>query len=73
MENEKEQTGTWYTKLLNDISSLAQELDVEDHQRSILRESVIKIAKQQYQIGNKSGIRWLLREQAKKNSEAVPA
>jgi len=73
MENKEEPTGTWYTKLLNDISDLTQELDLEDPHKSTLRDYIIKISKQQYQAGNKSGIRWLLREQSKGKSEAVPA
>lgn len=48
----------WYTKLLSEINSLAEEFGLDDMASSRLKEYILVKSKDQYKAGNKSGIRW---------------
>lgn len=55
MENAK---GTWFTKVLASINTLAEELGLDDMGTQKLREFVLAKCKEEYMTGNRSGIRW---------------
>lgn len=75
METEKDLKGdNWYSRLMSGLTTLADRLELESEQREELRAFVVDIAKSQYAVGNKSGIRWLRVQLAKEQRGAeMPA
>ncbi len=63
---------SWYSRLLGNVTSMADTMELESEQRETLRDFVLGIAKDQYCAGNKAGIRWL-RVQMSKDSQAPAA
>lgn len=55
----------WYTQLLQRVTDIAQKFELEDNQQAELREFVVEVAREQYNTGNRSGISWLRKQQAK--------
>ena len=55
------------------IGQLSDHLGLEAEAREDLRAFVVEVAKQQYMIGNKAGIRWLRVQQNKGAAEASAA
>lgn len=48
----------WFQKLMNRFQSLMQQLDVPDEVVPEIRAFLMQVAKEQYMVGNSSGIRW---------------
>lgn len=48
----------WFTDLTSRIQSLAEKFELDDMCTQELRNFIVEVAKTQYKIGNKSGIRW---------------
>lgn len=55
----------WFTQLMNTYNAKVEELQIDDEAASELRALFIEKCREQYAAGNKSGIAWLKREQAK--------
>ncbi|MEK7105563.1 MAG: hypothetical protein AAB865_02685 [Patescibacteria group bacterium] len=64
---------SWYSKILSNITSMSDQLELESEQRETLREFVLSIAKDQYCAGNKAGIRWLRVQMLKEASTQTAA
>ncbi len=65
------QTKTWYATLMADCNSLGEKFGLDDMMNGELRDFVVRIAKEQYKVGNKSGIRWLRMELAKQGQTST--
>lgn len=52
------QEANWFVELTSRIQSLAEKFELDDMGVQELRDFVIDIAKSQYRVGNKAGIRW---------------
>lgn len=57
METETTKKG-WHIELGAAINGLAEELGLDDMSTQRLREFIFENAKEQYRVGNRSGIRW---------------
>ena len=49
----------WYTNIIRTLNTLAEEFGLDDLQTTKLRDTTMEIAKEQFQRGNKGGIRWV--------------
>ena len=67
------QTTKWYSGLLSQLNTVAEELDLDPLQTEKFKEFTFSIAKSQYKTGNKSGIAWLHRQLRGKNTGAEAA
>lgn len=67
------QAKTWYANLMADCNGLGEKFGLDDMMNGELRDFVVRIAKEQYKVGNKSGIRWLRTELAKQGQTAPQA
>lgn len=56
---EIQQTGGWYHSLMTGLETIAEQLQIEGEERLALREFVVRVAKEQFAAGNRSGIKWL--------------
>ena len=66
------QTTKWYSNLLSQLNSIAEEFELDPIQSERFRSFTFEVAKDQFKAGNKSGIAWLHRQLRDKGS-AVPA
>lgn len=48
----------WYEKLSKDTQQLAEDLQLDSAASERLRNFILEAAKEQYKMGNRSGIRW---------------
>jgi len=55
----------WFVTLMKTYNTKAEELQLDQDVASELRQLFIDKCREQYAAGNKSGIAWLKREQAK--------
>ncbi len=55
----------WYVTIIAECNKLAEKFGLDDLLCQEMRDFVIRVAREQYKIGNNSGIAWLKREQAK--------
>ena len=53
-----ENKSNWLTALIRSINSLSEQFGLDDQSTSTLRDFIVDIAREQYKIGNRSGIRW---------------
>lgn len=70
--NNDPKSESWYSKLLGNIGTMSQELQVPGELKESFREFVMGVARDQYCAGNKAGIRWL-RVQISKGDQATAA
>jgi hypothetical protein len=63
----------WYKKIITECNTLAEKFGLDDLLGQEFRDFVIRVARDQYKVGNKSGIAWLKSEQAKAAQTAQPA
>ena len=52
-------TAKLYTNIIRTLNTLAEEFCLDDLQTTKLRDTTMEIAKEQFQRGNKGGIRWV--------------
>ncbi|HLD18051.1 MAG TPA: hypothetical protein VJB99_03165 [Patescibacteria group bacterium] len=63
----------WYNTLITECNTLGEKFGLDDPGTSELRDFVTRIAKEQYQSGNKSGIRWAYRKMGAQTGATVQA
>ncbi len=74
MEPIKDTKGeSWYSKLIANVSTMAEQLQLPGEMREAFREFVMGVARDQYCAGNKAGIRWLRVQMSKENAEGAAA
>ena len=56
---------TWYEKIVATVNAMGEEFGLDDQAHKKLRDTVVEIAKSQFKLGNKSGIRWAYMKQSK--------
>lgn len=54
----KEVTKGWHLELGKAVDGLSEELGLDDFSKAKLRDFIFEKAKEQYKMGNRSGIRW---------------
>ncbi|MEK9131029.1 MAG: hypothetical protein AAB429_02845 [Patescibacteria group bacterium] len=64
---------SWYSALLGNITTMADQLELESEQRQSLRDFIVEVAKAQYCAGNKAGIHWLRVQMAKGGQQGAAA
>ena len=72
MENQETQKQTWYDKISDGFDTLMRKFDMPEDMQIEIRNFVFGVAREQYKVGNRSGIMWLrkkIREEA--NGTAV--
>jgi len=63
MSTQTETKSSWMRDMVTKVQTLAEDLQLDDdHTVSRLRDFVLGIAKEQYMIGNRSGISWMRRQ-----------
>lgn len=69
------QTKPWFNQLRQKLTDLAEQFDLDPIQSEQFRETMFGLCKQEYMLGNKSGIAWAFKKAAEKhgNSQAVAA
>ncbi|MBU4314886.1 hypothetical protein KJ673_00590 [Patescibacteria group bacterium] len=65
---EQNQASMWMSKLNNRIQTLVHNLGLPNDIGQSIKEFVFEVAKEQYRVGNSSGIRW-----ARTNPDPRPA
>lgn len=63
-------SGQWYTNILNKLHEFFRKYDLPEDMAGELQAIVIDVAREQYKVGNKAGIAWLKREQAKNGARS---
>lgn len=58
MENKQ----TWYDKMSDSFEALMRKFDMPEDMQIELREFMFSVAREQYRVGNKSGISWVYRK-----------
>lgn len=61
-EIQNKQNKNWHKLLCDRALSLSEQLGLDDTQTLFLRDFVVTIAKDQYLVGNKSGIAWAFKQ-----------
>lgn len=66
MENAKTATQPqrWYTTLLDRIHALSRKYDLPEDIAHDMQTLTVEVAREQYKVGNKAGIAWILKKQA---------
>ncbi len=59
MENGKQ---SWYSKISDSFDALMRKFDMPEDMEIELRDFVFTVAKEQFRVGNKSGISWVYRK-----------
>ncbi len=59
---EEIQNLSWYKRITISTNTLAEELELNEHQTDLIRQHVITIARDQYKAGNNSGIKWIRKQ-----------
>ncbi len=69
------QTQPWFNQLKQKLTDLAEQFDLDPIQSEQFRETMFGLCKQEYMLGNKSGIAWAFKKAAEKQggSQAVAA
>lgn len=65
------QTAKWYTNLLSQLNSIAEEFELDPIQAERFRSFTFEVARSQYKAGNKGGIAWLHKQIKGKNGGAT--
>ena len=58
----------WYEIITSKMNQLSEEFGLDPISTQKLTDTVMEIARAQYNVGNKSGIGWMRRKFAEKNS-----
>ena len=67
MENQKDnENPKWYVNMVARFNELAQNLGMEGQIADEMRQFMFTIAKEQFKVGNKSGIRFAMSDEGKK-------
>lgn len=66
------QNKNWYKTLCDRALSLSEQLGLEDAQALFLRDFVVSVAKEQYMVGNKSGIAWAFKRAREQGWQGAP-
>ena len=64
---------TWLEKLTDRFDALMVKFDMPEDMRHELESFVLSVAKEQYTIGNKSGISWLRKQVGAKPGQLLTA
>lgn len=67
------QNNNWYQLLLDKINSLSEEFGLDDVQTNQFRNFVVRLAKEQYKIGNKYGASWAFKRAREETPRTAPA
>lgn len=67
MENNQKQS--WYDKLSDSFDALMRKFDMPEDMAIEIREFMFNVAREQYRVGNKSGISWLHRKMREGSGE----
>lgn len=70
MENETRKS--WLSELEDNFMTLARKYDLPEDMEIEIRNFVIGVAREQYKIGNKSGIRWIRQQMNKPIATGEP-
>ena len=74
METTKDpKADSWYSKLMGNITTLADSLEIGSDKRETLRDFIMEISRAQYCAGNKAGIRWLRVQMSKDGQQGAAA
>lgn len=57
----------WINALTDRVNTMAEEFGLDDSQTNRFRDFTIEMAKEQYKVGNKSGIAWLHKQMQEKS------
>jgi hypothetical protein len=67
MDNEKDnENPKWYVNMVARFNEIAQNLGVEGPIADEMRQFMFTIAKEQFKVGNKSGIRFAMSDEGRK-------
>ena len=56
------QNNKWYSALTDRVNTLSEEFGLDDSQSVRFRDFTMGLAKEQYRVGNKSGISWAFKQ-----------
>ncbi len=73
MSTEYSDKKSWLDKLTDRFNELMTKLDMPEDMRHELEGFVLSVAKEQYVIGNKSGISWLRKQVGAKPGQMLAA
>jgi hypothetical protein len=73
MSTDTETKKTWLDKLTDRFDALMIKFDMPEDIRHELESFVLNVAKEQYTIGNKSGISWLRKQLGAKPGQLLKA
>lgn len=63
--NSSASNGGWYYKLLDKVQELIRKFDLPEDIAADVQSLTIEVAREQFKAGNRSGIAWIKKEQAK--------
>lgn len=66
-------TNKWYEGLITECNGLGEKFGLDDPSTSELRDFVVRIARDQYRTGNRSGIKWVYRKMGAQAPATVQA
>ncbi len=69
MENKQ----NWYDKISDSFELLMRKFDMPEDMQIEIREFVFGVAREQFKVGNKSGISWAYRNVREGKSAAAPS
>lgn len=69
MENKQ----NWYDKISDSFELLMKKFDMPEDMQIEIREFVFGVAREQFRVGNKSGISWAYRKVREEQNAAAPA
>ncbi len=64
---EEDKKNNWYRSLLDRITNLSEQFELDDSQENTFRDFVVTLAREQYKRGSRSGAGWAF-AQAKKGN-----
>lgn len=68
---EKNKKNNWYSNLISETNSLAEELGLDDFNTGRLRDFIVDHAKSQYKLGNKNGAGWAFAKAREEHAQKV--
>ena len=70
---EQKTQNNWYRTLMSNCNALAEKFGLDDLSTEEFRSFVNQIARDQYKMGNKSGIRWAFKKREEGDMQGAPA
>ena len=70
---EQKTQNNWYRNLMSHCNSLAEKFGLDDLSSEELRSFVNQVARDQYKLGNKSGIRWAFKKKEEGSMQGAHA